>query len=249
MLGLKEKIFGEAGFSSDLKLAPDELNVFRALIHEHWLDVLSQFHPELSEEAKAKGIEDYHQLAHRLDHATLWSKANRVLPLAAVQKIKALPFFSTLKEEFGDFAISDVVHTTQEQGKEEIYWRLVRPNVNTDIGPLHKDKWFHDAFNDGYGMFSKDSVTVKVWVPIYCEAGKNGLAILPGSHRKTWEYHIEVIDGVPKPRLDEEVTADLVPTDAGNLLIFNENILHGGVVNRGDKTRVSAEITMVLKNH
>jgi ectoine hydroxylase-related dioxygenase (phytanoyl-CoA dioxygenase family) len=43
--------------------------------------------------------------------------------------------------------------------------------------------------------------------------------------------------------------AKLIETDAGNMLIFHENILHGGVVNQGTKTRVSAEITMVISDN
>lgn len=248
MLKLKERIFGDEGFSSDLKLCADELGVFRSLVNQHWLSVISESHHDLLNEAKELGIENYHQFSHRINHSSLWSKFNRILPQHSVQNIKKLPFFSILKEEFGEFSISDVVHTEQEQGQEEIYWRLVRPNIETDVGPLHKDKWFHDAFNMGYGMFPKGTVTVKVWIPLYCEAGKSGLALLPGSQYKTWKYHIEIIDGIPKPRLDENVTAKLIPTDPGNLLIFNENILHGGVINTSNKTRVSAEITMVLKN-
>jgi hypothetical protein len=247
MLKLKEKIFGDVGFSSDLKLSTNELDIFRHIVSEHWLSVISHHYPELRDEAIRVGIENYHQFSHQIDHSKLWSKYNRILPPSSVQQIKQLPFYSTLKAEFGEFTISDAVHTKQEQGREEIYWRLVRPHVESDIGPLHKDKWFHDAFNEGYGMFPEGTITVKVWIPLYCEVGKSGLAILPGSHFKTWKYHIEVIDDVPKPRLDEKVNADLIPTEPGNMLIFNENILHGGVPNISNKTRVSAEITMIFR--
>lgn len=249
MLNLKEKIFGELGFSADLKLLDHELSAFRHLIGEHWLSVVNEHYPHLYDEAQTMGIENYHHFSDRMDHSTLWTKYNRVLPQQYVQQIKALPFFSILKEEFGEFRISDVVHTKQEKGHEEIYWRLVRPDIESDIGPLHKDKWFHDAFDGGYGMFPEGSTTVKIWIPIYCHAGKSGLALLPGSHLKEYRYHIEVIDNVPKPRIDEDpsiLNATLIPTEPGNLLIFNENLLHGGIVNGSDKTRISAEITMVF---
>lgn len=251
MLKLKEKIFGDIGFSSDMKLSMDELALFRKLVNQHWLSVISTSYPELAAESEQLGIENYHEISDRVNHSELWNKWNRIFPQNAVEQIKTMPFLSKLKAEFGDFAISDAVYNEQQKGREEIYWRLVRPGMASDITPLHKDKWFHDAFNDGKGMFPQGVVTVKVWIPIYCEPSKNGLALLPGSQNKSWKYHIEVIDGVPRPIPDEDLSkagAELVITDPGNLVIFNENILHGGMINLGDKTRVSAEITLVLKN-
>ena len=249
MLNLKEQIFGERGFSSDLKLSHLEVDVFRELINAQWLSTIKESYPDLADEAKNLGIENYHQLTGKLDHQALWQKCKRVLPQSSVDQIKKLPFMTTLKNEFGEFTISDIYDTHQHHGHEEVYWRLVRPNVESDVGPLHKDKWFHGAFNSGYGMFSDDVTTVKIWIPIYCEPGKSGLSIASGSHLKEWKYHIEVTDGIPRPKPDEDLSqagAKLIPTEPGNLLIFNEGILHGGVVNQGDKTRVSAEITMVI---
>ncbi len=249
MLRLKEQVFGEVGYTTDMKLSVGELAIFRELVNEHWLSVISNSQPALINEAEKLGIENYHQLADQLDHVKLWPKSNRVLPPHSVQKIKDLPFLSTLRAEFGNFSISDIYDTEQRHGQEEIYWRLVRPSNENDVGPLHRDTWFHGAFNMGYGMFAEGVKTVKIWVPIYCELGKSGLALAKGSHLKEWKYHVEVVDGLPRPKLDEDpstVGAALVPVEAGNLIIFNENVLHGGVVNAGNKTRVSAEITMVL---
>jgi len=250
MLNLKSQIFGEKGYSSDLKLAHEELNVFRTVINAQWLSSIAYAHPELEDEAKELGIDNYHLLTDRLNHQKLWPKSNRVLPQDSVQQIKTLSFLDTLKKEFGEFAISDIYDTEQHYGQEEIYWRLVRPGIETDVGPLHKDKWFHGAFNSGYGMFAEDEVTVKIWVPIFCEPGKSGLALAAGSHLKEWKYHIEVTEGVPRPKPDEDLStagATLIPTEPGNMIIFNEGILHGGVVNHSNKTRVSVEITMVMK--
>ena len=250
MLGIKTEVFGDLGYSADMKLTAEELEVFRQHIHNHWLAVIDATHPELTKDAQACGVAHYHQISDRMDHSKLWSKANRVLPQSSVNHIKSLPFIDRLKAEFGEFAISDIYDTKQHHGKEEIYWRLVRPDQKSDVGSLHRDSWFHDAFNGGYGMFPEGTTTVKVWIPIYCEPGKSGLALVGGSHLREWNYHIETTNGVPRPILDEDLSkidAKLIPTEPGNMLIFNENVLHGGVVNRGEKTRVSVEITMVLK--
>ncbi len=253
MLKLKEQIFGKVGYSVDMKLLPQELEVFRACVSEHWLARIKDFYPEAVAEAEKLGIENYHQIEYKMDHKKLWSKQNRVFPQKIVNRIKELSLFSRLRDEFGEFSVSDVIDTEQRFGWEEIYWRLVRPKVESDIGPLHKDSWFHGAINGGYGMYTKDQVTVKVWIPIFCEPGKSGLALASGSHLREWKYHIEEDqDGYLRPIPDEDLStagAALIPTEPGNLLIFNENVLHGGVINNSDKTRVSAEITMVMQKN
>jgi hypothetical protein len=249
MPGIKKQVFGDLGFSADMRLTASELGVFRKHINDHWLAVIDASYPELTKEAQVCGIDNYHLISDRMDHSKLWTKEKRVLPQASVDKIKTLSFIRRLKDEFGEFAISDIYDTKQHHGKEEIYWRLVRPNKPSDVGSLHRDSWFHNTFNGGYGMFPEGTVTVKVWIPIFCEPGKSGLALVAGSHLREWNYHIETINGAAKPILDEDpssVDAKLIPTEPGNMLIFNENVLHGGVVNRGEKTRVSVEITMVL---
>jgi hypothetical protein len=250
MLNLKDQVFGDAGFSSDLKLSVTELDTFRQFINAQWLQTVNDFYPDLAEEAKELGIENYHHLANKMDHKKIWPKSNRVLPKDAVLQIKKLPFLNVLRQEFGEFSLSDIYDKKQHIGHEEVYWRLVRPNETTDVGPLHKDRWFHGAFNNGYGMFQEDEVTIKIWIPIFCEPGKSGLCLLSGSHLKEWNYHIEVTDGIPRPVPDEDLLglgATLIPTAPGNILLFHENVLHGGAVNSSASTRVSVEITMVLK--
>jgi len=249
---LKEQIFGDKGFSTDIQLSAEDLSLFRNEIQNQWLNVIHKNHPEIYDEAEQLGIENYHLISDKINHQKIWPKNSRVLPLKSVEKIKTLSFMSVLKEELGDFSISDIYDTHQHYGEPEIYWRLVRPHALGDVGPLHKDKWFHGAFNSGYGMFSEEESTVKMWVPLFCEPGKNGLAIAKGSHLKEWKYHIEYRDGIPRPVPDEDLSAagaTLIPTEPGNAILFNGGILHGGVLNQGNKTRVSTEITLVFKKN
>jgi hypothetical protein len=251
-LNLKRKIFDAPGYSRDVKLGPDELSVFREAITEQWLSVIGDVHPELVPQFRGIGIDNYHQLAHLLKHETLWPKQTRCLPKESCNKIKALPFLQTLRDELGDFLISDVFYgDTHEAGREEIYWRLVRPNAATDVGTLHADKWFHDVMGMDDQAFPPGSETVKIWIPIFSQPGKNGLMIVPNSHLKDYRYHAVAGAGGMKPVIEEDVEkigAELMLTEPGNMLIFNEGILHGGAVNRGDQTRVSVEITMVFAN-
>jgi ectoine hydroxylase-related dioxygenase (phytanoyl-CoA dioxygenase family) len=72
---------------------------------------------------------------------------------------------------------------------------------------------------------------------------------MPDSHKRDWRYEYVEKDGFRKPVILEDVDklgGVLIPTNPGTLLIFNERLLHGGAVNRGDITRVSSEITLVL---
>lgn len=250
-LNLRQKVHQAPGYSADVRLSPEELAVFRAEITAQWLSVIGKQHPELVPQFREAGIANYHKLSHLVKHEKLWPKENRCLPLESCKKIKALPFLQTLREELGDFRLADVFYgDTHEPGREEIYWRLVRPDAATDVGSLHADKWFHELGGQDDRAFPRGSVTVKIWIPIFSVPGKNGLMIVPNSHLKSWRYHGEPGRGGIKPIIDEDVAtigAELIPTDPGNMLIFDEGTLHGGAVNRGGETRVSVEITMVFE--
>jgi ectoine hydroxylase-related dioxygenase (phytanoyl-CoA dioxygenase family) len=72
--------------------------------------------------------------------------------------------------------------------------------------------------------------------------------VKPYSHRREWRHHFEVVDGVRKPVFDEdpaEVGMELLPLAAGQMVLFHDELLHGGVVNRGATCRVSIELTVL----
>jgi hypothetical protein len=245
-LALREAVFGEAGVTTRLGMSASELAEFRGLITEHWLSRIGGLYPaSLMREFRAAGMENYHRLADRVDHKELWPKKARLLPSEAVTRIRAMDFMQVLAGEFGPFGISN----EEEIHPEEIYWRIVRPQMKSDVGPLHADAWFWSL---GHGKTPPETVRVKVWIPFYCEAGMNGLKVLPGSHRQNWPYHGEMRDGVVKPQGDfdeQTVPMELLAIDAGTLVVFNDRLLHGGAVNSGSTTRVSAEFTMFVPRH
>lgn len=248
---IKERIFITPGYSSDLYLSPDELEFFRATIEEQWLARIAAQYPEYEGCFRKLGLANYHKLSHLVDHKALWGKESRLFPQKAVNKIKRFAFVKKLTAVFDEFSISDVVYgDTIVEGRQEIYWRIVRPAAASDVGAIHADKWFHNVSGSGYGMFPKGVVTVKIWIPIYCESGKSGLIVFPDSHKTDWRYEYVEKDGFKKPVIQENIDnleGKLVPTTPGNLLIFNERLLHGGALNRGEMTRVSCEITVVLR--
>lgn len=243
------EVLESPGFSAQLSLAAHDLALFRRLIHDQWLTRITQCHPNLAARADSLGIAAYHQLSGEIDHQALWPKKHRILKHCAVEALKQTDLFRDLRIVFGSFTMAEGFHgDTHIAGLDEIYWRLVRPQVPGDVGPLHTDRWFHDMMKMGGRAFSESAFTLKVWVPIYSEAGRNGLLLVPDSHRREWKHSTRWIDGQPKPQFDDHADAVLIPTPPGNMLIFHERALHGGALNSGESTRVSAEITLVFES-
>ena len=239
---IARSVRGVAGYSLDLHLGADELACARRLIEEQWLSHLRRHAADVAEDLAALGIARYHELADRLPHASLWPKSARILTASAVAELRAMPFMARLEAAFGPFTISD----EDAVGWPEIYWRLVRPRQPGDMGPLHADRWFWEL---GHGTTPPDVERIKVWVAVATEPGRNGLRLVPGSHRRAWRYHGELRDGMRKPVLDEDerqLGAILVDTAPGDAVVFHDALLHGGASNDGTSTRVSFEFTMFV---
>lgn len=196
---LKDKVL--ASHDASLRLSADELDFFRREVNAQYMEIVL-----------TAGITAHGQ------HAALFPKSARLLDASAVTLIKAMPFMQTLRGHFGDFALSNVVLPDGEIiDREEIYWRIVRPQHPEDVGEPHRDRDFHEAEGTHAGKR-----TVKCWIPLWCE--KNcGLGIgLPGLWNDVY--------------FDEE----------GALVLFNSNVRHWGTVNVGSSARVSIEMTLVL---
>jgi len=224
-------------------LASDELAMVSSLVEDQWRARLRVVAPAHADRFERLGIERYHEVAELVEHASVWPKAVRILPAAAVDSIRATSLFERLESEFGPFEVSD----EEGLGREEIYWRLVRPQQGSDMGPLHADRWFWEL---GHGRTPEARQRVKVWVAIVCEPGLSGLRLVRGSHLREWRYHGEMRDGMMKPQIDEDVDslgAELVRTRPGDAVVFHDGLLHGGAPNRGTLTRVSFEFTMFVR--
>ena len=239
---LKSKIAGSPGFSTNLSLKNEELDRLRQLIRGQWLEHINTISPENVSRFEGLGIKRYHEASHLLDHSSAWPKKARILPQSAVLEIRKMSFIHELEDCFGKFEISD----EENVGREEIYWRLVRPNEKNDIGPLHADAWFWDL---GHGVTPGGMDRVKVWIGIYVEPSLNGFLCIPDSHFKKYPYHSEFKNGFNKPVIDvdeNELNPSLLKEKPGNLIIFNDKLIHSGAINKGKYTRVSLEFTMFV---
>jgi hypothetical protein len=221
-------------------LSTAELGRVRELITAQYLDRLGQLQPELVGPAKAVGIDQYHTLPIKFDHGASWPKDTRLLDPKYVAEFSRMDFFHRIQDQFGASAV--ISH-------DELNWRVVRPNRPEDVGPVHADKWFWDA-GYGYGSMPAGFDRFKIWIGIYTEPGVNGLTIKPESHRSThWKHHFEIKGGIRKPVLDEDeasLNMHLLPLKAGQMVLFHDELLHGGAVNRGTTCRVSIELTVLF---
>lgn len=233
---------GPEGYSTGLRFTARELERLREIIRDQWLHRIKEVAPHAAERFAAIPMEHYHELAGLIDHRGVWPKQRRILGPEAAAEIRTMSVLRELQKEYGNFLISN----EEDIGREELYWRLVRPDSPADVGPIHADAWFWEL---GHGITPPGSHRVKVWIAIFCENGRSGFRFVPGSHKKNWPYHGGFRDGFVKPQIDldeSELDTMIFESDPGDVIIFNDRLLHGGAVG-GTRTRVSLECTLFVE--
>lgn len=238
---IKAAVDGDSGFFTGLSVKSEEVQLIKGLIIDHLKELANKSDRNtLSLENSPADLEKWFEI---IEHKEIAKKESRIFSKNLLNTIRGISLFDHLKSEYGEFQISD----EENIGHEEIYFRVVRPGIKTDIGPIHADTWFWDL---GHGITPPGVKRVKVWMAICSEPGYNGLLVVPGSHKKAWKYHGELRDGFVKPQIDEDesnLNTYLVETAPGDAIVFNDRLLHGGVLNRGKSIRVSIEFTMFVK--
>ena len=237
------------GYSLNLSLNSEEFEFFKKSITSQWIGTLKEFSPQIVDLIKKKelGIKDYHKISKFIDHSKVWRKKSRILPCEFIKDFVNSFFFKKLKHIFGEIEISD----EENLGYGNIYWRIVRPFEKKDIGSLHRDSWFWQL-NDKYPKPNYKFSRIKVWIAIEIESGKCGLMIENDSHkRQNIKWQGEFRNGIMKPKLidkSEEFEMKLINTNPGDIILFNDDLIHGGSLNTGKNTRVSCEFTILIKN-
>lgn len=238
-MSILRELYEGSGYTLE-GLSAEELAQVREFITAQYLERLGRLQPDLVGPAREAGLAHYHTLPIRFDHATSWPKETRLLDARHVADFSRMGFFDRIRAEVGPSAV--ISH-------DELNWRLVRPGRAEDIGPVHADKWFWDA-GYGYGSMPPGYDRFKIWIAVHTEPGVNGLTVKPDSHRSTrWKHHFEIKGGVRKPVLDEDETSlnmQLLPLKAGQMVLFHDELLHGGALNRGCECRVSIELTVLF---
>jgi hypothetical protein len=243
-------VFGDDGFSIDVKLQPEELAELRRLTTQSWLDVIGKVAPDKRAEFEKFGIEEYHHLSHEIDHANVWTTHRRTFSAEVVDTIRSFSLFDLFDSECPGYRISSEMPPYGDLGRARVNWRLVRPGNGTDLGPIHADYWF-EAVMDGWSPEPAETIKVKIWIPIYLEQGLTGFAYVPESHRQHLPFSKKRLpDGHYKPHFDEAdlpVPLKTLDTPCGTSVLFNYNLVHRGANSHNAKrTRVSMETTVLV---
>ena len=235
------------GFFTGFTLSSSDLVCLQQHVKSQWLSVIQRNNPDLYDSLSRDNVSlsHYHKYSHLIDHQTLWPKSSRILPQSSLQQILDCQLFKYLADVFGEYSISD----EDNLGYSNIYWRLVRPNQPSDVGPLHRDSWFWEL-NTSFPIPSYPFKRIKVWIALHVEAGLNGLLVSPYSHlRDDIHWSSEYRHGIRKPVLEtdpSEITTQLIACDSGQVIIFHDNLIHGGSINLATTTRVSIEFTLII---
>lgn len=236
---------GEAGYFDQLRLTQSELDWLRDQVRQQWQARIEQLYPSVAPVLSDYDLPTYHRLLEdypHIDHRALWIKSARILSPEVVRQIRRLPFVQRLEDELGTFRIAN----EERLYEEEIYWRLARPQVAEDVGPMHADSWFWAL---GHGDLPEGYSRVKIWIPLYVEPGANGLRLVPGSHQQSWPYAGVYRDGMTKPQIlvaDKDLPIQPFLSQPGEAILFNDDLLHGGMVG-GVSCRVSLEWTLFVE--
>lgn len=177
-------------------------------------------------------------------HSAISSKDARLLNPVELSKFMSLDAIAKLRVLIGEFKISD----EENIGRPEVYWRLVRPNCDSDVGPLHADGWFW-ACNPKWQRPSFPHRRWKIWASLETATGESGFKLISGSHRRTdIRYEIRHAGSKLKPSIIDPTgewsrSAVLAPVAPGEAILFDDLLVHGGAVTRGLIPRVSIEFT------
>lgn len=224
-----------------LSLLRPDLDLITLLIKKNYQDILRSAYPNQYENISKTPMENYHLLNSPL-HGDILGKSARLFSEKDVEIFKSTIFYSSLVTIFPELKITN----EDNERPEEIYWRLVRPNIPTDIGPLHADEWFWDLEGNEIPSGTR---RIKLWFSIINEPAKNGFRLINGSQKKKFSYQGELRNGKIKPVncIDLELDKDLeiINTQPGDCIIFHDSLIHGGAAG-GSATRVSFEFTILV---
>ena len=148
----------------------------------------------------------------------------------------------------------DLIHFINEKNKfREIYYNVSKSLLNTIVGnelamqkrinlsiqlpeddssllPVHADTWSGDS-----------PFEAVVWIPLVDCYNTKTMYILPPKKTKTLHKKFEKFQGTSKNNLFEFIKNDVVwlEVNFGDILIFNQSLPHGNVVNNEKETRWS----------
>lgn len=237
-MNLKHQMEHEKGFSKG-QVDPLSLYELRSIVGEFL--------------ARRTGLIDCYRdiTCNRLDSGelskiTTMTMIERTLDSDHAQLVMCQPWFRSLMENMSMLPLDaynlDIPCFTV---------RVTRPGHPEDVGPLHKDVWFWNIAGRPSIIDSKlppTLQTVKVWVGLEVERELSGLLVVPHSQKDLHYPSYDVIEkkGYKKPVINKRYSESIQPihtaSKSGDFVVFGEQLVHGGAINRGSKPRVSLEV-------
>lgn len=243
---LKKKIVKDIivdkGYYDKFIISKKETHLLYQIIKKNFLKLLKNYQSETIKIFNNIDLKNYHQYSHLLNHQMIMQKKNRLISPRYISEIKKMKFYKKLKIIFNNFKILNF----EKIYDEEIDWRIVRP-FNKDVSPLHRDEWFWTLNKVN---IKKEFTRIKIWIPIFCEKGKNGLRYVPKSHLEkiVLKNKNKRNDGLVKPGVvNKKMNVRIFNSSNGQCFIFNDKLMHGGL-SGGRKTRISLEFTILIRN-
>ena len=220
------------------QLSNDDYKLIIELIENHFKKLIKK---SKSKNKANINLNNYHKFYKDINHSQIFTKRNRLLGKTDCRKImNKTKLFQDLNNIFGNIFITD----EESIGYSNIYWRCVRPKPFIDVGPFHKDKWFWDL---GCGKIDNKYKRVKVWISILSNNNKLGFRFVKGSVARNYKYTSEFRHNLVKPVFnDKQIKKSDIKSfygKKGSLIVFNDELLHGGEVIKSNKCRVSLEFT------
>lgn len=216
------------------KLTDEDYDLIMSLIESRYNEVLRK-HCIIVEDYAP--VTEYMHVENKLQHELVWTKTNRLLTESQVKTFQTLKLFEEIGFIMGRFNVSD----EEGLGYPNIYFRLVRPNEPSDVGPPHADSWFWELAGKPTGE------RFKVWIPLWPAEGEPAFKFIPGSHMRkdVYGYQSVIRNGQIKPQIlgmNLDHNYSYHGHTARFPILFHDDLIHGGNLTR-NSLRISVEFT------
>jgi hypothetical protein len=233
---------GDAGFLTGPRLTEAERRRIGEIVHRRLVYNAYNLHgSKAAELVEHTSLARYHAVADSLNHAKMLTKTGRILPASDTAEIMGMSIFEVFREAFGDFTLAD----EDNIGHPQVCMRVARPGKVDDVGFLHRDSWFWDHYA---WPVPEGRNRTKVWIGLEVEPERNGLTMVPGSHRERYRFKAYTVGNKVKfvPSFDTSVLPYATfPGRSGECVVFNYDTLHIGRLNTAATSRVSVEFTIM----
>jgi hypothetical protein len=91
-----------------------------------------------------------------LFHIQMIRKKNRLFSATDSKLFMRLQGIRKLLSACSEFSLGEITYgSLQTEAREEIYFRIVRPLADSDVGPLHADCWYHEIYKNFCKKFNQ----------------------------------------------------------------------------------------------